>query len=103
MGTKTGGEKKPPIKNEGGIAAGNLYRGNYNNSNKQFVKKEKFLGADPNLQGFVFEAVGNRAQQITNFTPVNTRINAIIGQKCDPYVLELIEKMTATVPDEPTF
>ena len=64
MGTETpaeGEEKKPAIKNEGGIAAGNPRRGNYNSFNKRFVKKEKFLGADPNLQGFVFEAVGNRA------------------------------------------
>ena len=67
------------------------------------MKKEKFLGADPDLQGFVFEAVGNRAQQITNFTAADTRIKAIIGQKCDPYVLESIEKMTTTLPDEPTF
>ena len=82
MGTKTpaeGGEKKPPIKNEGGIAAGNLRRGNYNNFNKQFMKKENFLGVDPDLQGFVFEAVGNRTQQITNFATVNTRIKDIIG------------------------
>ena len=104
MGTETpaeGGEKKHAIKNEGGIAAGNLRRGNYNNSNKQFVKKEKFLGADPDLQGFVFEAVGNRAQQITNFITLNTRIKAIIGQTCDPYVLESIEKIKTTLPDEP--
>ena len=82
MGTETPaevGEKKPTIKNEGGIAAGNLCRGNYNNSNKRFVKKEKFLGADPDLQGFVCEAVGNRAHQITNFATVDTRIKAIIG------------------------
>ena len=50
MGTETlaeGGEKKPAIKNEGGIAAGNLRRGNYNNFNKRFVKKEKFLEQTP--------------------------------------------------------
>ena len=63
-------EKKPAIKNEGSIAAGNLCRDNYNNfNNKLFVKKEKFIGADPDLQGFVFEAVGNRAQQIINSPP----------------------------------
>ena len=87
MGTETpaeGGEKKHAIKNEGGIAAGNLRHGNYNNSNKRFVKKEKFLGADPDLQGFVFEAVGNRAQQITNFTTIDTHIKAIIGQNVIP-------------------
>ena len=104
MGTETpaeGGDNKTAIKNEGGAAAGNQRRGNQNQFNRRFVKKEKFLGADPDLQGFVFESAGNRAQQITNFTTVDTRIKALIGQNCDPFVLESIEKMEETLPKEP--
>ena len=104
MGTETpaeGGDNKTAIKNKGGAAAGNQRRGNQNQFNRRFVKKEKFLGADPDLQGFVFESAGNRAQQITNFTTVDTRIKALIGQNCDPFVLESIEKMEESLPKEP--
>ena len=66
-------------------------------------EERKVSWSRPRLQSFVFEAIGNRAQQITNFITVDTRIKAIIRQKCDPYVLELIEKTTTTLPDEPTF
>mmetsp|Transcript_10069 Transcript_10069/g.15427 ORF Transcript_10069/g.15427 Transcript_10069/m.15427 type:complete len:109 (-) Transcript_10069:78-404(-) len=96
MGTET-----PAIKNEGGTAAGNQRRGNQTQFNRRFLKKEILFGADPDLQGFVFESAGNRAQQITNFATVVTRIKALTGQNFDPYVLESIEKMEETIPKEP--
>ena len=65
------------------------------------MKKEKFMGAHPDLQGFVFEAGSTRTNQISKFTTVDTRIRALIGQQFDPMVLESIEKMTVTVPPEP--
>ena len=93
------GDTKPEIKSEGNSTAGNDRHGGSNN--RQPAKKEKFLGADPDLQGFVFEAIGTRTQQATNFTTVDTQIKTIVGSKCDAYVLESIEKMTLTLPDEP--
>ena len=106
MGTETsptpppdGGEKKPIIKNDNQGAG--FRRGGFNR-NKNFIKKEKFMGANPDLQGFVFEAKHNRTEQITNFNTVDTRIRAIVGQKYDSAILESIEKMTLTLPIEPT-
>ena len=102
MGAETparGGENKPEVKTEGNANAGhNRHSGNYN---KTFNEKEKFLGADPDLQGFVFESASTRAHQVTNFNTVDTQIKSIIGQQCDPYVLESLEKMVVTLPDEP--
>ena len=60
------------------------------------------MGANPDLQGFVFEAKHNRTEQITNFNTVDIRIRAIVGQKYDSAVLESIEKMSPTLPIEPT-
>ena len=37
----------------------------------------------------------------SNFTTVDTHIKALIGQNCDPFVLESIEKMEETLPKEP--
>ena len=102
MGTEApagGGDNKPEIKSEKDGAGGKNRRGG-NNNHPRFPKKEKFLGADPDLQGFVFES-SSRGQQITNFVTVDTRIKSLIGQGCDPFVLESIEKMQATLPDEP--
>ena len=65
------------------------------------MKKEKFMGAHPDLQGFVFEAGSTRTNQIAKFTTVDTCMRALIGQQFDPMVLESIEKMTVTVPPEP--
>jgi hypothetical protein len=105
MGTEhpaEGGEKKPVIKNDN--SNGGFYRHNNNNfhQKEKFVKKEKFMGAHPDLQGFVFEANTIRSNQIANFATVDTRIKAVIGQQFDPFVLESIEKLIVTVPPEPT-
>ena len=59
MGTETpdaGGDNKP--KPEPAPAANHHGRRGNNNSHRRadYAKKEKFLGADPNLQGSVFEA-----------------------------------------------
>ena len=60
------------------------------------------MGAHPDLQGFVFEANAIRSTQITNFTNVDTRIRALVGQQFDPFILESIKKMAVTLPPEPT-
>ena len=101
-GAVDGADRKPEIKNEGNPAGvGVNRRGRFDNKSK-FVKKEKFMGAHPDLQGFVFEPNPIRANQISNFTTVNTRIKAVVGQQFDPSVLESIEKMAVTLPSEPT-
>ena len=101
-GNSDAAEKKPDVKNESNPNAGGSNRkGRFNNRNK-FVKTEKFMGAHPDLQGFVFEPNPIRTYQIANFTNVDTRIKAVVGQQFDPAVLESIEKMTVTLPTEPT-
>eukprot|EP00956_Cyclotella_meneghiniana_P012789 scaffold18188_cov20-Cyclotella_meneghiniana.AAC.1 len=96
-------EKKPVIKND---APGGGYDGHrrsrYRNNHNAYVKKEKFMGAHPDLQGFVFEAKQNRTDQVTNFTRVDERIRAHVGSKFDSAVLESIENMSLTLPAEPT-
>mmetsp|Transcript_17921 Transcript_17921/g.39071 ORF Transcript_17921/g.39071 Transcript_17921/m.39071 type:complete len:85 (+) Transcript_17921:75-329(+) len=47
--------------------------------NEQFAKKETFLGTDPNLHGYVFEARRSCAEQVANFEKVNDIIKAQIG------------------------
>ena len=101
MGTGTpaeGGEGKPALKAEGIGGVGSNRKNRHQNN---VMKKEKFMGAHPDLQGFVFEAGSTRTNQIAKFTTVDTRIRALIGQQFDPMVLESIEKMTVTVPPEP--
>ena len=53
-----GGETKPVINNHDNNSGNNHVRRGNNNSHQHegHVKKDKFLGADPNLQGYVFEA-----------------------------------------------
>ena len=77
MGTATpseGGEEKPVIRNEAGVAGNALYHQNNLNKKNKFIKKDKFMGAHPGLQGFVFEANAIRSTQITNFSNVDTNI-----------------------------
>ena len=94
-----GGEHKPVVKSEGKSP----HHGGRNNANKNiFIKKEKFLGADPNLRGKIFEAKRNRSDQVANFNAIDELIKAQIGAECDPYVLESLEKETLTLPSEPT-
>ena len=95
-----GGEHKPNIKNEG---SGNTVIGQHNNQNaRKLIKKDRFHGAHPDLSGFVFKSRTTQTNQIANFTAVNVRIRALVGQQFDPYVLESIEKMQAVLPPEPT-
>jgi hypothetical protein len=61
MSTNTpavGGETKPAGNNDG---KPNNHHGGRNNVNRcdNYIEKEKFLGADPNLRGHVFEAKRN--------------------------------------------
>ena len=75
MGAKTpavGGEKKPFVKLEG---RPNNQHGN-NNCRDNNPRKEKFLGADSDLRGHVFEAKRNQSEQVVNFTTVDDIIKA---------------------------
>ena len=103
MGADTpaeGGEHKPVVKSEGKPS---LHGGRNNaNRNNNFIKKEKFLGADPKLQGKIFEAKRNRSDQVANFNAIDDLIKAQVGAECDPFVLESLEKETLTLPMEPT-
>ena len=105
MGADTpaeGGEaKKPEIKVEGKPHFNNGQRGNKQPRRDVEPKKEKFLGADPNLQGSVFESKRTRAEQVANFERVDELIKAQVGMECNPYVLKSLETETKTVPDAP--
>ena len=94
-----GGDDKPNVKIEGNRNQGG--RSNVRRNNN-YIKKEKFLGAHPSLQGHVFEAKRNRSEQVANYRNVDETIKAQIGADYDPYVLESLEKDTMTLPDEPT-
>ena len=81
MSTNTpaqGGEHKPEVKAKGNANAGNNRCGG--NQKRFHVKKENILGADPDLQGFVFKSAGTFAQQITNFMTVDTCIKVLVEQ-----------------------
>ena len=41
------------------------------------------------------------SDQVANFNLVNELIKAQVGAKCDPFVLELLEKETLSLPTEP--
>ena len=105
MGTDTpagGGEIKPDIKvedkNNNSSGRNNFRRSNNNTT----IKKERFLGANPSLQGYVFESKPTRSQQVENFRVVDETIKAKIGADFDSFVLESLEKDAKTLPTKPT-
>ena len=57
------GESKPVINNDNKPNINHARRGS-NNSHRRdgYAKKDKFMGADPNLQGYAFEAKTSRAE-----------------------------------------
>ena len=102
MGADTpagGGETKPVIKND---KPQSYNRGNNNAQRRDYIKKEKFLGADPDLRGYVFEAKGTRAQQIANFERVDTIIKNQIGKEYHILVLQSIEDGALKLSPEPS-
>ena len=56
-----GSEEKPAIKTEGKFTYHHGGRNNTNHRNNFVQRKVKFLGADPNLCGQIFEAKRNRS------------------------------------------
>ena len=98
MGAETpaaGGEKKPFIKHKYGT--NNQHGKGYNNSCcDNTPRKEKFLRADPDLCGHVFEAKRNQSEQVVNFTTIDNIIKAHVGTECDPFVLESKEDGSMT-------
>ena len=94
-----GGETK--IKSEDNKVHGGRNNIRRNNNNNNYLKKEKFVGAHPTLQGHVFENKRNRADQVANYRTVDDIIKAQIGADYDPYVLESLEKEAITLPTEP--
>ena len=99
-----GGENKPVVNNNDNKPNVNHARRGNNNSHRRDgqPKKEKFMGADPNLQGFVFEASPIRAVQAANFEKVDARIKDQIGMECHLSVLESIERDKLSLPEEPS-
>ena len=95
-----GGEEKPIIKTESKSTYHHGGRTNISHRNNFVQRKEKFLGANPNLCGQVFEAKRNRSDQVANFNLVDKLIKAQVGAECDPFVLELLEKETLSLPTE---
>jgi hypothetical protein len=97
------GESKPVINNGNTPNINHARRGN-NNSHRRdgYAKKDKFMGADPNLQGYVFEAKTSRADQVANFEKVDARIKDQIGMECHLSVLESIEEGKKSLPVEPS-
>jgi hypothetical protein len=98
MGTGTPSEGRE----NGATVKAKTSRGSgFNRRNQQqnnFTKKEKFMGAHPDLHGFVSKAGSTRCNQIAKFTTVNTHIHTLIRQQFNPLVLASIEKMTVTMP-----
>ena len=92
------GENKPVIINNDNKSGNNHGRRGNNNSQRRDgqIKKEKFLGADPNLQGYVFEAKTLQAEQVANFEKVDARIRDQIGMDYHLSVLESIENGSKT-------
>ena len=93
------GETKTVVKSEG--QSNNQHNGRSNmNYCDNYIKKETFLGADPNLCWDVFEAKCNQFKQVSNFTIVYDIVKAQVGTECDPFILESSEKGVKTVPNE---
>ena len=104
MGADTpavGGDNKPKVKFENKSSPFGR-GGNRPAQRNDYNKKEKFLGADPNLQGFVFEAKRIRAEQVANFERVNERIKTQIGLDYHLNVLESIETGAKVLPSKPS-
>ena len=89
MGVNTpaaGGETKPVVKHKDRPP----YQGGRNNANTNdnynHNAREKFLGADANLRGKIFEAKRTRSDQVANFKIVDGLIKAQVGTEYDPVV-----------------
>ena len=105
MGANTpaaGGETKPVVKHEGGPPChGGRTNANRNNNNN-YNTREKFLEADANLHGKVYEAKRNRSEQVANFKIVDDLSKAQVGTEYNPFVLESLEQDSKVGPPEPT-
>ena len=89
----SGGEEKPAVKannNKSPFQHGGCNNANYRGTN--YIKKEKFLGADHKLRGQVFEAKRNRSNQVANFNIVDELIKAQVGAECDLFVLSRLRR-----------
>ena len=74
------GEQYPVSKHKGRPP---YYGGRNNtniNNNTNYNSRDKFLGADPNLCGKVFEAKHNQSEQVVNLKTVNDLIKAQVGR-----------------------
>ena len=87
------GEQKPVVKYEGkpSYHGGRNGANRNNNNNNNYNTREKFLEADSNLHGKVFEAKRNRSEQVANFKTVDDLIKAQVGTEYDPFVLESLD------------
>ena len=102
MGAETpvkGRETKPGVKRRG-RSSNQHGRCSNTNCHDNFIKKEKFLGADPNICGHVFEAKCNRSEQVANFTAINDIVKEQGGPECGPSVLKSLKKDIKSGPNE---
>ena len=100
MGAKTpaaGGEMNPFVKHK---SQPNTQHGRRHNDNRRdsTIRKEKFVGADPDLRGHVFQANRNQSEQVVNVTAVKNIIKAQVRTECDPFVLESLEREVESDP-----
>ena len=105
MGADTpaaGRETKPVVKHEDRPP----HHWGCNNANKNnnynHNARGKFLGADANLRGKLFEAKRTQSEQVANFKIVDDPIKAQVGTEYDPFVLESLEQDPKAGPPEPT-
>ena len=103
MGAETpvkGRETKPGVKRRG-RSSNQHGRCSNTNCHDNFIKKEKYLGGDPNLLGHVFKTKRNQSEQVANFNAIDEVIKAQVGPECDPFVLESLEKEFESGPKKP--
>ena len=94
-------KKKPFVKHKG--RPNNQHDGRHNNNRRDdTIRKEKFLGANPDLREHVFGAKRNWSEHVVNFTTVDNIIKAQVGTECDQFVLKSLEKEVESGPKEPT-
>ena len=95
------GDKKPFVKYK--VRPNNQHGERHNNNLRDnTTRKETFLGADPDLCGYMLEAKHNLSEQVVNFTTVNDIIKSQVGTECDSFVVESLEKEVESSPEVPT-
>ena len=67
---------------------------------EKYIKKEKFLAAEPDLRCHLFKAKHNQSEQVANFTSFANIAKAQDGIECEPFGLESLSREEKSDPDE---